>query len=242
MPTAAERRALWFLAGVITLGAGARAVAASRTETAAAHADPRALTGQLAAVDAARIHQGHTRRTPARDTGPAPRVRGRRTRGGETPADSGLSPAAVLARELARGSAAPPARVAPSYVAPPLVQSYLPPSYSPLRPSLPTARMGAALQGTKKWFEAHPLDVDVAIAADLEALPGVGPSLAKRIVAERDAHGPFGSLRGLERVRGIGPALSERLRAMVTFSGIPFPGARPAGKSPSRGRRRPSRG
>src|SRR5262245_46040187 len=39
-----------------------------------------------------------------------------------------------------------------------------------------------------------PLDVDRATAAQIESLPGVGPVLARRIIADRDAHGPFGSL------------------------------------------------
>ena len=217
MSTAAERRALWFLAGVITLGGGARAVDARRAEASATRADPSPLTHQLAAIDSARRRQGHTRRAGPRDAGVGAR------------SDSRQSPA---------GAPPPPPRVEPSYVAPPLVPSYMPPSYGPL----PPPRTGATLQGAKRWFQAHPLDLDVATAIDLEALPGVGPSLARRIVAERDAHGPFGSLQGLERVRGIGPALVERLKPLVLFSGVPLPGTRSPVKAPSRGRHRASRG
>jgi competence protein ComEA len=73
---------------------------------------------------------------------------------------------------------------------------------------------------------AGPIDVDVADATALDALPGIGPSLAGRIVAERAANGPFGSLDGLQRVRGIGPALAGRLAPHVTFSGVSrLPGA-----------------
>jgi competence ComEA-like helix-hairpin-helix protein len=64
-----------------------------------------------------------------------------------------------------------------------------------------------------------PIDVDRASAAELDRLPGVGPSLARRIVANRDSLGPFGSMEALEEVKGIGPALAERLRPRVTFSG-----------------------
>lgn len=64
-----------------------------------------------------------------------------------------------------------------------------------------------------------PVDLDVADAVALEALPGIGPALARRIVADRDANGAFGSLGGLQRVRGIGPRLAERLAPTVTFSG-----------------------
>jgi competence protein ComEA len=70
------------------------------------------------------------------------------------------------------------------------------------------------------------IDVDAADAATIEALPGVGPALARRIVEDRDKHGPFGSVTGLQRVRGIGPNLAAKLAPHVTFSGVarPSPG------------------
>lgn len=49
------------------------------------------------------------------------------------------------------------------------------------------------------------LDPNTASAADLEALPGIGPVLAGRIVAYREAHGPFKTIDDLEQVSGIGP-------------------------------------
>lgn len=65
------------------------------------------------------------------------------------------------------------------------------------------------------------LDLDVATPTDLERLPGVGPSLAKRIIADREAKGPFGCLVAFDAVRGIGPALLARLDSLVSFSGAP---------------------
>lgn len=56
------------------------------------------------------------------------------------------------------------------------------------------------------------LDPDRASAADWERLPGIGPALAARIVADRSARGPFGGPEGLSRVKGIGPKTVERLR------------------------------
>jgi competence protein ComEA len=70
-----------------------------------------------------------------------------------------------------------------------------------------------------------PVDVDVADSAALERLPRIGPALAARIVADRQRHGPFGSLAALQRVRGIGPKLSAGLAAFVTFTGNPRPSA-----------------
>ncbi len=78
---------------------------------------------------------------------------------------------------------------------------------------------------------AEPIDVDVATAEELVALPRVGPALAARIVADRDSLGPFGSLDALQRVKGIGPALARGLAPHVTFSS----GFRPLhGESPAR--------
>lgn len=60
------------------------------------------------------------------------------------------------------------------------------------------------------------LDVNRATAAELEALPGIGPVLAARIVAHRDQQGAFGSVDDLQAVRGIGPSLLADLRDRVT--------------------------
>ncbi|HTE04182.1 MAG TPA: ComEA family DNA-binding protein [bacterium] len=59
------------------------------------------------------------------------------------------------------------------------------------------------------------LDINTATAADLEALPGIGPVLAGRIVAYRSRHGPFQRLEELLQVEGIGPRLLQQLRSAV---------------------------
>lgn len=69
---------------------------------------------------------------------------------------------------------------------------------------------GAALTGGR-------LHVNRATAAELEALPGIGPSLASRIVEWRRENGPFTSLEALEQVSGIGPSLRERLAPLVSI-------------------------
>ena len=63
------------------------------------------------------------------------------------------------------------------------------------------------------------LDLDVATAAQLDSLPGVTPTIARRIIADRMARGPFLSKDGLRRVSGVGPGLVEKLDTLVTFSG-----------------------
>jgi competence ComEA-like helix-hairpin-helix protein len=61
-----------------------------------------------------------------------------------------------------------------------------------------------------------PLDLNEAGVDDLARLPGVGPGLAQRIVAARDADGRFASVDDLRRVRGLGRVRRERLRPLVT--------------------------
>lgn len=53
------------------------------------------------------------------------------------------------------------------------------------------------------WVPAM-IDLNAADAADLEILIDVGPALARRIVSDRDQHGPFPSVDALVRVKGIG--------------------------------------
>ena len=70
---------------------------------------------------------------------------------------------------------------------------------------------------------AGPVDLDIASADQIEALRHIGPALARRIVADRDSFGPFGSLEELKRVKGVGPSMVEKLGASVTFSLLPRP-------------------
>lgn len=59
------------------------------------------------------------------------------------------------------------------------------------------------------------LDLNSADAAALDALPGIGPVLAARIVAWRTEHGRFSSVDELAEVSGIGPALLDGVRGLV---------------------------
>lgn len=56
------------------------------------------------------------------------------------------------------------------------------------------------------------VDINSATAEQLDTLPGVGPSTADKIVADREANGPFASVEDLGRVSGIGPKKIEALK------------------------------
>jgi competence ComEA-like helix-hairpin-helix protein len=88
------------------------------------------------------------------------------------------------------------------------------------------------------------IDLDIATAAEIETLRGVGPSLAARIVADRDSLGPFGSVEELQRVRGIGRKLALKIAPQVTFSLLPRHSRteNDGSSAPPGGRRKPRRG
>lgn len=54
--------------------------------------------------------------------------------------------------------------------------------------------------------------LNAATLAELDRLPGIGPSLAREILAYREAHGAFASVDDLLLVPGIGPAKLAALR------------------------------
>ena len=63
------------------------------------------------------------------------------------------------------------------------------------------------------------LNINTATASQLEALPGVGPVLAERIVAYRQASGTFTTTEQLLLVEGIGENLLETLSDYITTGG-----------------------
>lgn len=59
------------------------------------------------------------------------------------------------------------------------------------------------------------VDLNTADQAMLDTLPGVGPSTAAKIIADREANGPFASAEDLRRVSGIGEKKFEALKDLV---------------------------
>ncbi|MDG9678964.1 helix-hairpin-helix domain-containing protein [Micromonospora sp. DH14] len=81
-------------------------------------------------------------------------------------------------------------------------------------PPVPGGAAGPAAGGAAP--AAGPLNLNTATLAQLDALPGVGPVLAQRILAHRDQHGGFRSVGDLRQVDGIGDARYEQLKDLVT--------------------------
>jgi competence protein ComEA len=73
----------------------------------------------------------------------------------------------------------------------------------------------AAPLSTAGSSPSAPLDLNTATAEQLDALPGIGPVTAQKILDYRQAHGPFHSVAELEGVPGIGPGRLAQLKGRV---------------------------
>lgn len=95
-------------------------------------------------------------------------------------------------------------------------------------PSLQRAR---AARAGRPLAQGEVVDLNSASAEEIARLPRIGMSLAKRIVSDRTARGPFRGLNDLDRVPGVGPALLGLLKDRVRFGGVaggPPPGTNAA--------------
>ena len=75
---------------------------------------------------------------------------------------------------------------------------------------------GSAGIGGSGGGSVGPVDLNTATVDQLDALPGVGPVLAQRIVSWREAHGGFRTVDDLQQVPGIGARKFSDLKALVS--------------------------
>jgi competence protein ComEA len=80
---------------------------------------------------------------------------------------------------------------------------------------VPRAGAGGAVGTAGGAAPGGPVHLNSATLEQLDALPGVGPVTAQKILDFRQAHGAFGSVDELDAVPGIGPARLETLRDLV---------------------------
>ena len=199
MPTPSEQKALTFVAMVVLLGGAVRVVRAGSSPGSSAM-EQQALARQATAVESAAATM--RARPPSRGRGSrARKASADSTRGGAAGAASAGPPPAP--RGLGGFPPAGP-RIDVDY------------RTNRQRSGSEVTRFGGVLEATREV-----VDLDRASEREIDLLPRLGPTLARRLVANRDSFGPFGSLEGLGRVKGFGPATRKRLSPLVTFSGRP---------------------
>ncbi len=60
------------------------------------------------------------------------------------------------------------------------------------------------------------VNINTASIAELDTLPGIGPTTAQKIIHYREQNGPFVNIEDIVNVSGIGPASYERLKDLIT--------------------------
>lgn len=81
-------------------------------------------------------------------------------------------------------------------------------------PSVTTRASGSPVAASVSGAK---ININAASAAELDALPGIGPALAGRIVAYRTQHGSFASVEELSNVSGISTKMVDNLRGLISI-------------------------
>jgi len=65
------------------------------------------------------------------------------------------------------------------------------------------------------------VNINTATLVELDTLPGIGPVTAEKIIAHRQANGPFATIEAIMDVSGIGPVKFEAMRDLITIGYSP---------------------
>jgi len=94
-------------------------------------------------------------------------------------------------------------------------QIYVPHKSEAVTPVLPTPVSPTPSTGTSST-PGQKVNINTGNAAELEALPGIGPVLAQRIIDYRQTNSPFRRPEDIKNVKGIGDVTFERLRDLIS--------------------------
>ena len=76
------------------------------------------------------------------------------------------------------------------------------------------ANTGKASSAVKTKADG-PININTASAEELDALPGIGPAMAKRIIEYRETEGAFTAIEDIKKVKGIGEAKFEKMKDKI---------------------------
>jgi competence protein ComEA len=80
----------------------------------------------------------------------------------------------------------------------------------------PVITEAPAVAATEAPVSTELININIATQAELESLPGIGPTTAKKIIQYREQNGPFLTIEDIINVSGIGPGTYERLKNLIT--------------------------
>lgn len=75
---------------------------------------------------------------------------------------------------------------------------------------------GATEESTTTEDNPDLININTASADELDSLPGIGPSIAQRILDYREENGPFAAIEDILNVSGIGPSTFEQIKDLIT--------------------------
>jgi competence protein ComEA len=86
--------------------------------------------------------------------------------------------------------------------------------------SEPASRsQGIELPGPGTPTAAGLVNINTATQDELDSLPGIGPTIAQRIILYRETNGPFNSIEDIQKVQGIGQVKFETIMYLITIEG-----------------------
>lgn len=80
----------------------------------------------------------------------------------------------------------------------------------------PVAVRGPSANASSSGGSGEAIDINTATLEELTVLPGIGPTIAGRIVEYRESNGSFRTIEDIKQVRGIGEATFEDLADLIT--------------------------
>lgn len=75
----------------------------------------------------------------------------------------------------------------------------------------------SSMSGRKRISLGIPIGINSATSEDLQAIPGIGPALAQRIVKFRESKGKFNSIYKLDSIEGIGKIKFESIKQLYSL-------------------------